>query len=525
RRRNFIFSEWAPGSGTLDSGNTASERTETPILGITPSELHNEFSSAVLKLYAKHKQCGILLQLLQQAYRSPELRSRLEEPWLRAYKDNKFVLVDGLLYHREKHTSALTVVERDNISLILQECHDCPYMGHMSEDRTRGRGASTDFCPKWEQELSEYIKTYERCQKQNRKHGKKHGLLQHIEEPKHPWETIETINMDWVTGLVPGGKENYNAFLNIADRFSKSMRCLPCHKEDTAMDTALLFSNNIVSTCVVPKIIISDREPKFTSEFWTNLYDMLGTKVAFSTAYHPKTDGLAEGMIQTLEDLLRRVCAYGVEYKDHEGYTHDWVILLPAVHLAYNTSQHSTTGKTPAVVEKGLNPLLPVDHLKKNLLTIHPTAKDFHDMWKRACDTAAKCISEAKEYNKQRWDKTHMEPEFKEEDQVLVSKLNFNNLKGPKKMRHSFVGPFTIIKLIGKNAVEVKLTEEFSRKHPVFPVSLVKPYFQTEEGKFPSRKKILKPPEIVELEDSPGPVSKIIRPERSDLMGRIKDST
>ncbi|MBW0472450.1 hypothetical protein O181_012165 [Austropuccinia psidii MF-1] len=48
-------------------------------------------------------------------------------------------------------------------------------------------------------------------------------------------------------------------------------------------------------------------------------------------------------------------------------------------------------------------------------------------------------------------------------------------------MRDSFVGPFTIIKLIGKNEVEVKLTEEFSRKHPVFPVSLVKPYFQTEE--------------------------------------------
>ncbi|MBW0528718.1 hypothetical protein O181_068433 [Austropuccinia psidii MF-1] len=78
-----------------------------------------------------------------------------------------------------------------------------------------------------------------------------------------------------------------------------------------------------------------------------------------------------------------------------------------------------------------------------------------------------------------------MEPEFKEGDQVLVSTLNFQNLKGPKKMRDSFVGPFTIIKLIGKNAVEVKLTEEFSRKHPVFPVSLVKPYSQTEEDKFP----------------------------------------
>ncbi|MBW0489176.1 hypothetical protein O181_028891 [Austropuccinia psidii MF-1] len=93
--------------------------------------------------------------------------------------------------------------------------------------------------------------------------------------------------MDWVTGLVPGGKENFNYFLIIVDRASKSMRCLPCHKKHTAKDNSLLFWNDIISTCGVPKIIISDRYPKFTSEFWTNLYDILGTKLAFSTAYHP----------------------------------------------------------------------------------------------------------------------------------------------------------------------------------------------------------------------------------------------
>ncbi|MBW0552715.1 hypothetical protein O181_092430 [Austropuccinia psidii MF-1] len=137
-------------------------------------------------------------------------------------------------------------------------------MGHMSEDRSRERVSSTAWWPKWEQELSECINTCERCQEENRKHGKEYGLLQNIEEPNHQWETI---NMDWVTGLVPVGKENYNACLIIVDRFSKSMRCLPCHKEDTAIDTALFFWNNIISTCGVPQIIISDRDPKFTSEF------------------------------------------------------------------------------------------------------------------------------------------------------------------------------------------------------------------------------------------------------------------
>ncbi|MBW0584715.1 hypothetical protein O181_124430 [Austropuccinia psidii MF-1] len=92
-------------------------------------------------------------------------------------------------------------------------------------------------------------------------------------------------------------------------------------------------------------------------------------------------------------------------------------------------------------------------------------------------------------------------------------------------MRDSFVGPFTIIKLIGNNAVEVKLTEEFSRKHQVFPVGLFKPYFQIEEDKFPSRKKNPTTPDMVEVGDSPGPVIKSSRPGRSDLMGRIKDNT
>ncbi|MBW0485199.1 hypothetical protein O181_024914 [Austropuccinia psidii MF-1] len=154
RKKNFRFSEWAPERCTPDSRNTDSEGTETFKLGISSSELHNEFFNAVMKTYAKHKQCGISLQLLQQRYRSPELGFRLEEPWLRYYKDNKFFLIDGLLYHREKHTSALTIIDRDDISLILQECHDFPYMGHMSEDRTKKRVASSAWWLKWEQDLS-----------------------------------------------------------------------------------------------------------------------------------------------------------------------------------------------------------------------------------------------------------------------------------------------------------------------------------------------------------------------------------
>ncbi|MBW0487414.1 hypothetical protein O181_027129 [Austropuccinia psidii MF-1] len=87
-------------------------------------------------------------------------------------------------------------------------------------------------------------------------------------------------------------------------------------------------------------------------------------------------------------------------------------------------------------------------------------------------------------------------------------------------MTYSFLGPFTIIKLIGKNEVKVILTEEFSRKHPVFPVSLVKPYFQKGEERFPSRKKTTNPPDIVEMEHYPGPVKKIIKARKIRMNGK-----
>ncbi|MBW0489580.1 hypothetical protein O181_029295 [Austropuccinia psidii MF-1] len=186
RKKNFRFSEWEPESGTSDSGKTDSEGTETPILGISFSELHTEFFNAVMKTYAKHKQCCILLQLLQQKILQPRTG----------------ILVGGTL--REVHKCTHSGRQRQHLS-VLQECHDCPYMGHVSEDRTKERVERTSWWPKWEQELSEYINICERCQKANRKNGKRYGLLQHIEEPTHPWETI---NMEWVTGLVPGGKEN-----------------------------------------------------------------------------------------------------------------------------------------------------------------------------------------------------------------------------------------------------------------------------------------------------------------------------
>ncbi|MBW0524157.1 hypothetical protein O181_063872 [Austropuccinia psidii MF-1] len=87
--------------------------------------------------------------------------------------------------------------------------------------------------------------------------------------------------MDWVTALPPGGDRSYNACLVLVDRDSKTPMFLPCHKDDTAMETAIVIWNKVISHTGLFQNIISDRDPKFNSALWTYLHSLFGTKLSF----------------------------------------------------------------------------------------------------------------------------------------------------------------------------------------------------------------------------------------------------
>ncbi|MBW0531144.1 hypothetical protein O181_070859 [Austropuccinia psidii MF-1] len=314
----------------------------------------------------------------------------------------------------------MTLCSRFLINTLLLECHDSIYSGHLSEDTTLEEVKNYAWWPSWRKETIKYCHTCDRCQKENRITGKKFGLMIHIQEPKSPWIVV---NMYWVTALPPNGDKGYNACLGIN--------------------------------------IISDRDPKCTSVVWTNPHRLFGTKLSFSTAYHPQTDGLAERMIQTLEDMIKRFCAYRLEFKDSDGFTHDWCTLIPALDLAYKTLIHSSTGQTPAMLEK-------------------------------------------------EWGKSHKVPDFTAVDQVLVSTLNLNNIKGQKKLKAAYVGPFFIAALHGTNAGQVKLSHELENKHHTFPVSLIKPYQPSDKELFTLKNPTpLTAPPVEQIEDKK--IKKIIK--------------
>ncbi|MBW0506458.1 hypothetical protein O181_046173 [Austropuccinia psidii MF-1] len=310
--------------------------------------------------------------------------------------------------------------------------------------------------------------------------------------------------------------------LVIVDRYSKTPIFLPCHKEDTSIDTDILILNRVISHTCLFNNIISDRDPKFTSALWTNLHKLLGTKLSFSTAYHPQTEGLAERMIQTLEDIIRISCAYGLEFKHYDGFTLDLCRIIPELKSAYKTSIHSSTGKTPAMLEKGWNPKLPVYNLKTDLFDIHPTASSFKLFLDKMKHHANQRMTDAFKYAKQKWDKSHKTPEIKVGDLILVSTLNFNNIKVPKKLKDSIPVPVIIKDLHGKNSVKVELSGELENKNPTFPVSLVRHYTSSDKELFTLRNKT--PLEVPPLDQSEQKkVLKVLKERR--LRGKMKENT
>ncbi|KAH9303245.1 hypothetical protein KI387_014828, partial [Taxus chinensis] len=88
----------------------------------------------------------------------------------------------------------------------------------------------------------------------------------------------------------------------------------------------------------VPELIISDRDPRMTSRFWQTLNTALGTKLNFSSTYHPETDGQTERVNQVLEDMLQIYCM-DQQYK--------WEEYLPLVEFAYNNTYHSSLKMAP----------------------------------------------------------------------------------------------------------------------------------------------------------------------------------
>ena len=152
-------------------------------------------------------------------------------------------------------------------------------------------------------EVAEYIARCLDCQQVKTKHQHPAGLLQPLPIPSWKWEII---SLDFITGL-PRNQNHNDSIMVVVDKLSKAAHFIPVKTTHKDANIAYIFLKQIFRLHGVPKVIISDRDPKFTGNFWKFLFKGLNTTLNFNTSFHPQTEGHTERVNQVLEDLLKNV--------------------------------------------------------------------------------------------------------------------------------------------------------------------------------------------------------------------------
>ena len=273
--------------------------------------------------------------------------------------------------------------------------------------------------------------------------------------------------MDFVTGL-PKTPRKHDSIFVVVDHFSKMAHFIPCSQTLDASKVAKLFFDHVVKLHGLPKTIVSDRDVKFTSYFWKTLWHMLGTKLKFSTAYHPQTDGQTEVVNRSLGNLLR--CLVG----DNLG---NWDLLLPRAEFAYNSSVNRSIGKSPFEVVHGYRPKRPLDLFP---LPAHARVSESAESYAQHVKDLHKEISQkiqtSNELYKHMANSHKRLKEFNEGDLVMIKLKPERFPPGTMKKLHARgAGPFKIIKKIGSNAYVIDLPPSYGISS-IFNISDLKEY-------------------------------------------------
>ncbi|WVZ58375.1 hypothetical protein U9M48_008654 [Paspalum notatum var. saurae] len=185
--------------------------------------------------------------------------------------------------------------------LILGEAHDTAYSIHPGSTKMYHDLKERFWWYGMKRVVAEYVAVCDTSQRVKAEHQRPAGLLQPLKIPEWKWEEI---SMDFIVGL-PRTQKGYNSIWVVVDRLTKVAHFIPVNTTYSGARLAELYISRIVCLHGVPKRIISDRGSQFTSRFWEQLHDSLDSKLRFSTAYHPQTDGQTERTNQILEDMLR----------------------------------------------------------------------------------------------------------------------------------------------------------------------------------------------------------------------------
>jgi hypothetical protein len=347
------------------------------------------------------------------------------------------------------------------IPTLLQEYHSSPIGGHSGFFRTYKKLGALVYWESMKKDIQQFVASCEICQQNKYQTLSPAGLLQPLPIPTQVWKDI---SMDFIEGL-PRSHGKDTIFV-VVDRFTKYAHFIALSHPFTAKSVAEVFVQEIVRLHGFPATIVSDRDKLFLSHFWTELFKLAGTKLKFSTAYHPQTDGQTEVTNRCLETYLR--CLTGAKPRL-------WVKWLGWAEFWFNSNYNSSTRTTPFKALYGRDPpqLVKGTTIPSSVEEVNKLTEErdtiLHDLRSNLLKAQDQMRTQA---NKHRRDISYVVGDW------VYLKIQPYRLKSlakriNEKLSPRFYGPYKITKIIGQVAYQLDLPPE-ARIHPVFHVSLLK---------------------------------------------------
>src|SRR5277367_5712358 len=328
--------------------------------------------------------------------------------------------------------------------------------GHPGRDITIRKAKEYVWWPGMNKWLMNYVQGCAKCQQNKNLTHSKRLATYHIGVPENT-QPFQQVSMDLITQLPKSGP--YDAILTIVDHgCSRAAVFLPCTTTITGPQIAKLYAQHIVQWFGIPKKIITDRDPRFTSSFGKALTKRLGIVQNLSTAFHPQTDGLAEQKNQWVEQFLRIVARQD-----------DWSEWLPLATAIHNMWPTSLTNKTPAEIIMGYTPNL---HPALQGVTNNPSVEQrISELTRHRAEMEAAIRKKVKE---------PAPAKYRPGDQVWLEATNLKLPYRTPKIAPKRHGPFRIEEVISPLVYRLRLPMAWNI-HDVFHMSLLTPYRETDE--------------------------------------------
>jgi hypothetical protein len=363
---------------------------------------------------------------------------------------------------------------------LLSSAHDTLLGGHHSAVATAAWLAERVWWSDMSDTVARYVRGCEQCQRNKPDLSGRQGMPLSIDTPRAPWEVI---CMDFIGPLPRTVREN-DLVMVVVDKLTRWVYYLPTRSTASAQEVFSLLDRFVLANHDTPRQIISDRDTRFTSRFWEDLWASMRTELKRSTSFHPQTDGQTERANRTLIEQLRS------HVDEHQG---DWDLLLPQLQRANNSVINFSTGFSPFEMNYGrkmrseLDAELEANGVAASRHVIYPGAAQLSVQRARVEAKARERITRAQEKQRRDAQQGRRPAEIKEGDKVWLrnKNLRLDEQGRSRKLEPLYFGPYEVLKMHGSNAARIQLPAG-CRLHPVFNLDLLRRFIDG-KAEFPER--------------------------------------